>query len=114
MRELTYAYFGKGPNRRAPRVRRTTCTRDFRYRQWIRTLPSAVSGYRGCEAAHTRSNGGMRMKSGDESCLPLTPAEHREYHEIGKQAFELKHGICCADVAARLNEIWSRFSSNVK
>ena len=39
---------------------------------------------------------------------------HREYHQIGKQAFERKHGVCFADEVYRLNQIWFQYSGMVK
>jgi len=115
MSELTYIYYRKGPgNRRAPKRRRTSVPRNWRYKAWIRTLPSAVSGYHGCEAAHTGSDGGAKLKASDYSCIPLTPREHSEYHQIGKESFERKYGICCADQVERLNGVWFRFSREVK
>jgi hypothetical protein len=112
---MTYIYFRTAPgSRRALRKRRTSRARDWRYRAWIRSLPSAVSGYRGSEAAHTGTDGGMSMKASDFSCIPLTPEEHREYHRIGKRAFERKHEIDCQRIVERLNEIWVRYSREVK
>jgi hypothetical protein len=54
------------------------------------------------------------MKASDYTCIPLTAEEHREYHAIGKESFERRHGIDCAAVVARLNEVWFRFSREVK
>jgi hypothetical protein len=61
----------------------------------------------GCEAAHTGTDGGMAQKASDFSAIPLTPAEHRDYHQIGRKAFERKHGIVCADLVRDLQAIWS-------
>ena len=54
------------------------------------------------------------MKASDYSCIPLTVEEHLEYHRIGRGEFERKYGISCSDVAKRLNEVWFRFSREVK
>lgn len=43
------------------------------------------------------------MKASDDSCIPLIPSEHREYHQIGKSAFALKYGLDYAAIRARLN-----------
>lgn len=48
----------------------------------------------------------MRQKASDYSCIPLTAAEHREYHQIGKRAFEAKYGLDCAALVAELNRVW--------
>jgi hypothetical protein len=115
VRELTYVYWRKDPSaRKKPKVRRTAAARDYKYRAWVRSLPSAVSGYHGCEAAHTGSDVGTSTKASDYSCIPLTPAEHREYHSIGKLSFERKYGLSCAEVVDKLNQVWFRFSREVK
>lgn len=94
--------------RRPPR-RRGGPPRNERYKAWVRTLPSAVSGFEppaGCEAAHTGSDGGARQKASDLSVIPLTIEEHREYHQHGRAAFERSHGIDCREVVRNLNAIW--------
>jgi len=88
--------------------------RNPKYRAWIRTLPSCVSGIEGCEAAHTGTDGGMRQKSSDYTCVPLTPAEHAEYHQIGKQAFEAKYSVCFTAEVAKLKRIWFEYSRGIK
>jgi hypothetical protein len=40
----------------------------------------------------------MSQKASDYSCVPLTMAEHREHHQIGKREFERRHGIHFAAV----------------
>jgi hypothetical protein len=113
-----YVYFlvhGVRPPRRSPRrwsPRKPA--RNFRYRAWIRSLPSAVSGAMGCEAAHTGQDGGLSMKASDYSCIPLTPIEHLRYHAIGRDAFEKLHGIDCAEISRKLAATWFRFSKEVK
>ena len=101
---------------RAPRrpARRTSAARDWKYRAWIRTLPSCVSGRPGCEAAHTGDDGGMRTKASDYTCVPLTWEEHREYHRLGRKAFEAKYEIDCQAIVKRLNGIWFRYAREVK
>lgn len=94
------------PKRASRRRPRRGPARSWRYLAWIRTLDSCVSGQFGCEAAHTGSDGGMRQKASDYSTIPLTPAEHREYHRVGKAAFELAAGIDCREVVKKLNRVW--------
>jgi hypothetical protein len=85
--------------------------RNWKYRAWIRSLPCAVCGADPAgEAAHTGSDGGMRQKSSDYSCIPLctdchTQAPHA-YHRIGREAFETHHSIDIADWVRRLNRLW--------
>lgn len=96
------------PQRKPPRSQtRNGPPRDPQYLAWIRALPSVISGQQPCEAAHTGTDGGMGQKASDYSALPLTPAEHREYHQRGKPAFERRHRVNCAHLAARLNAEWN-------
>lgn len=88
--------------------------RNWKYKAWIRGLPSCVSGQTGCEAAHTGTDGGMRQKPSDYSCVPLTPEEHREYHQHGKQAFEQKYSISFEMEVKKLNSVWFQYSGLVK
>jgi hypothetical protein len=99
---VTGKYSPRMPRRRPRRGR----PRSKPYRKWIRTQPSVASGLMGCEAAHTGSDGGKAMKASDFTCVPLTPAEHLEYHRIGRDGFERKHGICFAAEVERLNMEW--------
>ena len=53
-------------------------------------------------------------EASDFSCVPLTPGEHREYHRIGKRAFEMEYGVCFREEVRRLNDVWFRYSNEVK
>lgn len=109
IRYLQYAVNGRRARfRKPPRKSKNGPPRDYRYRAWIRTLPSAVSGQAGCEAAHTGTGGGMRQKASDYSCIPLIPEEHLEYHTIGKKDFYLKYGLDVEGLVKRLNDLWFR------
>ena len=57
---------------------------------------------------------GMSMKASDFTCVSLTPAEHREYHRIGREAFELLHGISFRSIVKDLNRAWFEYSRKVK
>lgn len=108
-RYLSREVLGRNPKiERKPPKRETgrAPARDPKYLAWIRTQPSAVSGQYGCEAAHSGSDHGMGQKASDYSAIPLTPAEHREYHRIGKPAFERKHRLDCARLARKLLRAW--------
>jgi hypothetical protein len=100
---LQLVIFGER-ERRFPRKPRRGPARDAKYRAWIRTLPSVVSGQGPCEAAHTGTDGGMSQKASDYSCVPLTMPEHREYHQIGKREFEKRHGIRFVAAVRELNQ----------
>ena len=95
----------KPPRRRRSKPRRGPA-RNWRYRNWIRSLPSAVSGSYGVEACHTGHDGGMSMKSSDFSCVPLTHVEHMRLHALGRKQFEALHGIDIDAIVRRLNHCW--------
>lgn len=117
---LAYTVHGRKPMRQAENAapRKTTPMprnplphgplRDEAYKAWIRQQPSLVSGKTPCDAAHTGSDGGMGQKASDDTCVPLTRAEHREYHRIGKAAFEKRYRLNFADACNRLNAAWRR------
>jgi hypothetical protein len=115
VRFLRYAVLGETarPPRRSPRRRRGPA-RNWKYKAWIRSLPSAVSGAGPCEAAHTGTDGGMSQKASDYSCVPLTAAEHRQYHQLGRGGFEARYGVNCRDLVARLNHCWFAYAGEVK
>ena len=106
LRWLYHQIHGKPLGKASPRKPRRGPARDYRYKAWIRSLPSMVSGKHGCEAAHTGSDGGMSMKASDYTCVPLTPEEHREYHQIGRASFERKYGVSFQQAVRRLSELW--------
>ena len=64
--------------------------RDPKYRKWLKTQPCIVCGKSGeTEAAHIRigAHAGKGEKPGDDSCVPLCSACHREQHNIGEYTF---------------------------
>src|SRR3954453_1851178 len=98
---LYRAVHDSNPPRKPPAPERRGPLRDAAYRQWIRTLPSVVSGRLGCDACHTRNNG-LSSKGPDSCCVPLTRAEHRAY-DAGRAAFERKYGVVMSDEVRKLN-----------
>lgn len=84
--------------------------RNWKYKAWIRSLPCAVCGSSPSEAAHTGSDGGMRQKSSDYSCIPLCSDCHTQspqaYHRIGRAEFEFAHNLDIAELVRRLHAIW--------
>jgi len=105
--------------RRSRRRARRGPTRNWKYRAWIRTLPCAACGStRYVEAAHTGSDGGTSQKASDYSSIPLCTWCHHagpeSYHRIGREAFELLHGIDCRQLVKRLNHDWFAYASEVK
>lgn len=114
-RRLFLMVHGRPATRRSPRKwNARKPARNHKYRAWIRSLPSAVSGAHDCEAAHTGSDGGMSMKASDYSCIPLTRMEHLQYHALGKKQFEALHGVDCEALAKALNYVWFKFGPEVK
>ena len=91
------------PPRRVPCRKRARWHVDEKYKAWVRTLPSVVSGAYGCDAAHTGTDGGMGYKAHDKTTVPLTRKEHIEYHRIGRRAFEVKYMISFDAIVMRLN-----------
>lgn len=67
----------------------------------VRKLPCLVGqGCYGCiEAAHARSRGAGGTR---RDLVPLCFAHHSEQHRIGRQSFELKHGLNLADTARQI------------
>jgi hypothetical protein len=114
-RQIFFAVTGERPPRRSPR--RPTGrgpARNWKYKGWIRSLPSAVSGAHGCEAAHTGNDGGMAQRASDYSCIPLTHDEHMELHRIGREAFETRYDINLAAVVRSLQHCWFAYSGLTK
>ena len=117
---LHYRIFGKpAPKERKPRRKSGRGpARDWKYRAWIRSLPCAICGRQPAEAAHTGTDGGMRLKASDFSCIPLCSNCHTQApdanHRIGKRAFELKHNISCIEQVKELNRVWFEYSRMVK
>lgn len=106
---LMYAVHGKKAPRRAPR-RRTGLrgpVRDRKYLSWIRTLPCAACGTtHQIEAAHTGSDGGMRQKASDTSCVPLC----HDCHQAAPVSYHRDRAGLGVDFPAlvdRLNDVYA-------
>lgn len=115
VRYLRYAIHGETTHPRAARRPARQCkpARNGKYRAWIRSLPSVVSGKMGCDAAHTGDDGGMAQKASDYSCIPLTREEHGELHR-GRAEFERLHQVDIAALVRRLNHDWFAYAARVK
>jgi hypothetical protein len=108
-----YAVHGETEHRRSSRRRpRRGPARSPKYRRWIRSLPSLLSGRPHCQACHTRNNG-TGSKGSDFTCVPLTVEEHAEY-DSGREAFETRYGVCMAEIVTRLNHDWFAYAGRVK
>lgn len=91
--------------------------RNFPYMRWIKTLPCAICGRRGVEAAHTGPRG-LGQKSPDESCIPLCAEHHRTgrdaIHVLGPRQFDAHHDVVVDDLVRRLNGVWERMQQPVE
>ena len=113
-RYLRFAVLGKTDHpRRTPRRRLgyRGPARDARYLAWIRTQACAACGIEWrVEAAHTGSDGGMRLKASDYSAVPLCRGCHtgnpRAYHRIGREKFAELWSLDFEGLVARLNAAW--------
>ena len=75
---------------------------------WIQALPSVVSGAGPCQNVHTRGDGAGR-KAGYQWIVPLTDAEHKALHRIGKASFEDAHHTDLDHEAAITDARWEQF-----
>ena len=111
IRYLRYAVHGETVHprkpRRRPRIGRRGPVRDRKYLSWIRTLPCAACGStHQVEAAHTGSDGGMRQKASDTSCVPLCHNCHQA-HPVSYHRNREAMGIDFAALVARLNDVYA-------
>jgi len=92
----------------------TASFKDDQHLDFIRKLPSVISGAYGCEAAHIRAGSarhnkkrtGKGQKSSDCWTVPLTPEEHRgEQHSMNEMEFWRRHGTDPFELAIRLYEL---------
>lgn len=115
LRYLRFAVLGIVNHPRQPRRYRSGKgpARNWRYREWIRSMACAacLSTYR-VEAAHTGSDGGTGLKSSDYSCIPLcrdchtmTPESYHR-HTGGRDGFENCWHIKIVEIVSRLNAEW--------
>ncbi len=118
MRRDPYATIQRSaPRKRRPGKRRGPW-RSRAYREWISRHASVVSFDARVEATgpgqqfpepisqacHTRNNG-TSSKGGDEWCVPLSAAEHREY-DAGRAAFEAKYKLNMEATAFEYYSYW--------
>lgn len=58
------------------------------YLAWVRSLPSAASGHKGCIAHHRIGHRYSQRKVSDFESMPLLDSEHRTLHGNGVHSFE--------------------------
>jgi len=109
MKEVHGVDIPRKPPQKASALGKKT-PRNWKYKAWIRTLPCVVCGHTPSEAAHTGSDGGTSLKASDYSCVPLCCDCHTQgplsYHRLGREAFELQHGLDLKALVKRLNSLW--------
>jgi hypothetical protein len=96
--------------------------RSRAHMDWVASQPCAVFGrgrtrvalpcYGRIEVHHVRTgqSGGMGLKPGDQNCVGLCIAHHRQIHEIGVKTFEVRYSVdlkAVADEMAALSPILS-------
>ena len=75
------------------------------YLDWVKTLPSCISGWPSDDAHHLKGHGmGGTIKAPDWATIPLTRDEHRRFHDIGWRTWELQHGSQLEHVARTLSK----------
>lgn len=69
--------------------------RSQAYLDWVKSLPSVVSGQKPAgEAHHIKGRGfGGSVKSSDLYAIPLTRAEHRALHSMGWESWEAAFNV---------------------
>lgn len=76
--------------------------------EWVRSLPSVISGKKPCVNAHVRT-GGTSYKADYIWIVPMTNDEHHELHQHGIKTFAAKYAIDL-DAAARMVEVqWQSY-----
>ena len=110
MKEVHGVDIPRKPPQKASALGTPKVARSWRYKAWIRSLPCAACGATPSEAAHTGSDGGMKLKASDYSAVPLCASCHtlapHAYHVLGRQAFELHHSLDLKALVKRLNGLW--------
>jgi hypothetical protein len=76
--------------------------------EFVKGLPSVVSGERPCENAHTE-NGGMGRKADYQTIVPLTPREHVELHNFGPLWFTIHYPVDLKAAAAETEAAWQAY-----
>jgi len=91
--------------------------RDPKYLSWIRTMSCrATASHDHVEAHHVpqRGQGAVGRKCSDRRAVPLTAEMHREYHAIGRDAFEQRYGVSFEREIIELNRIYDALISQPK
>lgn len=92
------------------------------YLDFIRTLPCAVTGRIGVEAAHLSTASPMHghygrgrgTKAGDRWCLPVSSAEHSKQHSMNEMAYWASVGIDPHLLALTLFGLWTDLGEDAR
>lgn len=90
---------------------------DPKYIAWLHSQPCVVTGQAvRIEANHIRQegHGGVGTKPDDRRALPMTREVHREYHDIGRLAFQFKYGLDLDELIIQHNRKYSAGRSERK
>jgi hypothetical protein len=79
--------------------------------EWVKSLPSIVSGRTPCVNAHT-STGGMGRKADYTTIVPLTHEEHEELHRKGQRTFEAKYRVDLREAAQHIERYWQSITQH--
>ena len=87
-----------------PILQQSTRPRSLAYRNYVKSLPSVVSGLPADDAHHVKGHGmgGAGLTAPDWATIPLTRGEHEEFHRLGAQQWEMKYGSQLEHVARTL------------
>lgn len=82
----------------SPAIPKSVTPRSAEYLDYLRDQGCPITGQR-AEACHENGRKGKGVKPSDFLAVPLAPILHREYHQIGRTAFEKKYNIDLKEVA---------------
>lgn len=76
-----------------------------KYTDWVKSLPSCISGLPADDPHHIKRPGfSGGTKCSDLWTIPLTRAEHTEFHQIGWESWEKKYNVDQRELAMRTVE----------
>lgn len=114
-RWLYYQVHGTKPPRKSPRhLSGRGPARNWKYRSWVRSFHCASCGtVNDVEAAHTGSDGGMRQKASDYSCIPLcsdchtqAPHSHHRNRQECEERIHRRLNMTISQLVKSLNREW--------
>jgi len=73
------------------------------YTDWVKAQPSCISGLPADDPHHIKGRGfGGTVRAPDWAVIPLTRAEHDEFHRVGWRTWEAEYGEQLEHVARTL------------